>query len=175
MKRLCSALVLAALASPAWASGTSIKVNVQWRFKDFPGPVTLYEVKGHPSLWETRSVADIASAPIGAAIERASFNLTPGQSKRFAMVVQNTTDKPQYFFAAPHTVHPEEAALGFKFKCLCINRAYIIGPRETWYRILELRLSPDFVGSELTLIHTLIGIDKKRAASFSGESFLPDM
>ncbi len=175
MIRLGIALMMAALGCPAWAAGTSIKVNIQWLYKDFPGRVTLHEVTGSPGLWETRSVADIASAPIGKAIDRASFDLAPGQWKRFAMVVQNTGDKPVYFFAAPHTVHPEEAALGFKFKCLCVNRAYTIGPKETWYRILELRLSRDFAGSELTLTHTLVGIDKKRAALFSGEALMPDM
>ncbi len=173
MKR-CLTLILAALAWPAVAAAPA-KINVQWLYKDFPAQVTLYEVKGNPSLWETRSVADIARAPIGVPVQRGAFALLPGQHKRFVMVVQNTTDHPLYFFAAPHRVHPEEAALGFKFKCLCVNRAYTVGPKETWYRVLELRLSLDFVGDELTLTHTLVGIDKKRAASFSNESLMPEM
>ncbi len=118
---------------------------------------------------------DVAKAPIGAPVQGASFELMPGQRKRLAMVVQNTTDHPLYFFGAPHRVQPEEAALGFKFKCLCVNRAYTIGPKETWYRILELRLGQNFVGNELTLTHTLVGIDKKRASSFSNDALMPEM
>ncbi len=174
MKRLFM-LVLATLAWPALAAGPAVKIGVQWLYKDFPDPVTLYEVKDNPSLWETRSVPGLTQAPIGTPIQGASFELTPGQHKRFAMVVQNTTDHPLYFFAAPHRVQPEEAALGFKFKCLCVNRAYTVGPKEIWYRVLELRLGQNFVGNELTLTHTLVGIDKKRAAAFSTESLMPDM
>ncbi len=177
MKRLF-ALLLTTLAWPALAAGLAVKVNVQWLYKNFPGPVTLYEVKGDPSLWETRSVPDIAKAPIGAPLRGASFELTPGEHRRFAMVVQNSTDHPLYFFAAPHRVQPEEAALGFKFKCLCVNRTYAVGPKEIWYRILELRLGQNFMGNELTLTHTLVGIDKKRAAAFSTfstEPLMPDM
>jgi len=174
MKRLLVALLLAALACPAEAAPAT-KVNIAWRYKDFVAPVMLYEVKGQPPLWHTASVTNLAAIPIGDPIASSSFQLVPGQRKRFALVVQNISDQPLYFFAAPHTAHPEEEALGFKFKCLCVNHAYTIGPKEIWYRIVEFRLSQDFIGEELTITHTLIGIDKKRAASFSAEVSLPDL
>jgi hypothetical protein len=179
MKRLCSALIIFALVCPAYAEqarhGQAVKVNIAWRQKDFPGTATLYEVKGNPGLWETKSVANLAAAPVGQPIAGSSFELKPGHKKRFALVVQNDTGKPMYFFAAPHTVQPEEQALGFKFKCLCVNRSYTIGPKETWYRIVEFRLFEDFAGTELTVTHTLIGIDQKRAASASSDATMPEM
>ncbi len=174
MRRLLAALLLALLTFPAWAE-SAVKVNIAWRYKEFPATLTIYEVRGQPPLWETKSVANLAAAPVTGPIAGSAFDLVPGHKKRFALVVQNTSDKPAYFFAAPHVVHPEEDALGFKFKCLCINHAYTIGPRETWYRIVEFRLSEDFVGAELTITHTLIGIDEKRAASFSGEATMHEM
>lgn len=177
MKRYFSALILAALACPAWAAPV-VKVNIEWRYKDFTGPVLIYEVKGQPPLWYTNSVANLAAAPVGERIASSSFQISPGQKKRFVLIVQNPSDKPHYFFAAPHTVHPEEESLGFKFKCLCINHAYTINPKETWYRVVDFRLSQQFIGKELTITHTIIGIDSKRAASFSQEhdmSSMPDM
>lgn len=174
MKRFFLALLLTVLAYPAWADPAA-KVNIAWRYKNFASTTAIYEMKGEPHLWETKSVANLAAAPVTGPIAGSSFELMPGHKKRFALVVQNTTDKPLYFFAAPHTVQPEEDALGFKFKCLCINRAYTIGPKETWYRIVEFRLSEDFIGTELTITHTLIGIDENRAASFSNDATMPEM
>ncbi len=174
MRKLGAFLLLVLCALPAWADAAA-KVNIAWRYKGFPGTVTIYEVKGQPPLWETKSVASLAATPVNQPIAGSAFELAPGHKKRFALVVQNASDKPMYFFAAPHTVQPEEDALGFKFKCLCVNQAYTIGPKETWYRIVEFRLSEDFVGKELTITHTLIGIDEKRAASFTPAATMPEM
>ena len=71
-----------------------------------------------------------------------------------------------YFFAAPHVVEPAEYSLGFKFKCLCINHAFSIGPKETWYRVVELRVSKDVVGDNLNITHTIVGIDKDKMKQF---------
>jgi len=175
MRRIPFSLLLVIIACPVWAAASPVKINIAWRYKDFAAPVTIYEVKGQPRLWHTASVAGLADAPVTMPITGSAFQLEPGKIKRFALVAQNTADQPLYFFAAPHTVQPEEDALGFKFKCLCTNQAYAIGPKQTWYRIVEFRLSPDFVGKELTITHTLIGIDKERAASFSKKPVMPDM
>ncbi len=174
MTRVISALVLLAVAWTAGAEPT-VKINVNWQYKEFVGPVSIYETRGQPPLWETKSVADLSAAPVSKPMVDSSFRLALGQRKRFALVVQNTTDKPIFFFAAPHKVYPEEDALGFKFKCLCINHAFTVGPGETWYRIVEFRLSKEFVGDELSITHTIIGISSERAASFSHDSFMHDM
>jgi len=177
MRHIFVALVLVLLAGSACAE-PAVKIDIKWLYKDFVSPVNIYEVKGRPLLWQTNSVANLAAAPVGSPISSASFQLAPGQKKRFVLIVQNNTDKPQHFFAAPHSAKPEEQALGFKFKCLCINHAYSINPRETWYRVVEFRLSPQFEGDGLAISHTIIGIDSKRAASFSQEhemSSMPDM
>lgn len=155
-------------------SANPVKVNITWDYKDFAEKVEVREIKGQPRLWETRSVKSSAQAPIGEKIANSAFFLESGQTKRFALLVKNESEKPLYFFAAPHVVHPVEHSLGFKFKCLCIDHAYSIGPKETWYRIVEFRLSKEFVGSDLTVTHTIIGIDKERAEAFSMGSVIPD-
>jgi hypothetical protein len=56
--------------------------------------------------------------------------------------------------------------LGFKFKCLCVNHAFTVPKGEVWYRVVEIRLAPDFLGDSLSLTHNLIGITKDRVSEF---------
>lgn len=155
--------------APAPVVKEPVIVKILWDYKGFPGPMAIHEVKGKPRLWSTRSVPSLQSTPVGKAIDSSAFPLRPGHRKRFALVFRNDSDSAIYFFAAPHTVHPIEHSLGFKFKCLCINHAFLVGPKETWYRIVDFHLSRDFVGNDLTVNHTLIGIDSLRAIPFSKE------
>jgi len=152
-----------------------VKVNIGWEYKDIEAKVELYEVKNRSRLWETKSVKLINLAPIGDKIESSVLLLEPGQSKRFVLVMRNETEKPLFFFAAPHVAHPVEHSLGFKFRCLCINHAFTIGPNETWYRIVELRLANGFVGREFSVTHSVIRIDQSRAKLFAKEPVLPDL
>lgn len=156
-----------------WAEDL-VKVNIQWDYKDINGAINLYEVKSQARLWETKTVKSIDLAPVGDKMP-SSLKLKQGQTKRFALVMKNETDKPISFFASPHIVHPAEHSLGFKFKCLCINHAFNVAPHEIWYRIVEFRLDKEFVGNELTVTHSIIGIDQKRASSFSKEPQQPDL
>ncbi len=172
MKRLFVFLLLVPFS--VLGADKSVKIDIQWEYKNFNLPVALYEVKGFAHLWETKSVASPSDAPIGERMQNTVLTLSPGQSKRFVLVVQNPSNQKLYFFAAPHVVQPPEEALGFKFKCLCVNRAYIVGPHETWYRVVEFRLSPDFAGQGLTVMHTIIGIDEKRADAFSKDPIIPE-
>lgn len=152
--------VMSAVAQP-------VKVNIGWHYTDFDNVMTIHEIKGHPRLWDMKSVKSLDNAPVGAEITASSFQIEPGESKRFALVVRNGSNETKYFFAAPHIASPAEYSLGFKFKCLCINKAYSVGPHETWYRIVDFRLFDGFVGSEITLTHSVIGIDQARAKSFT--------
>ena len=151
-----------------------VKVNIGWEYKDIGAKVELHEVKSRSRLWETKSVKLMNLAPIGNKIENSVLLLEPGQSKRFALVMRNETEKPLFFFAAPHVAHPVEHSLGFKFRCLCINHAFTVGPKETWYRIVEFRLANGFVGRELSVTHSVIRIDQSRAKLFAKEPVLPD-
>ncbi len=162
-------LALSLTTLSAMASEGPVKVGIQWDYKDFPGAIVLYEAKEGARLWETRSATTLQDAPTGKLIEDPLLSVTPGQARRFVLVVHNKGNKPLYFFAAPHAVNPAEHALGFKFKCLCIDHAFTVPPGTSWYRVVELRLSKDFVGKELTVRHAIIGIDRLRARSFSNK------
>lgn len=174
MRYALAPLLFALTISPAWAAAPQVKIDIGWEYKNFTLPVALHEVRGSARLWDTKSVANLQDAPIGERILSPVLMIAPGQNKRFVLVVKNTGDKPLYFFAAPHVVQPAEQALGFKFKCLCVNRAYKVGAHETWYRVVEFRLSNDFSGGGLTVMHSIIGIDEKRADAFSKDPILPE-
>jgi len=171
MTRFIAAMLF--LIANSTQASAPVRVNLKWEYKEFPARVQVFEASGKARLWETKSVA-AEQVPIGKPLDDSSFGLTAGAAKRFVLVVRNDSDAKLYFFAAPHTVHPVEHSLGFKFKCLCINHAYSVGPHETWYRVVEFRLDPHFVGSELAVTHTIIGIDEKRAAAFSQTTTVPN-
>lgn len=165
---------VALFAGAAQAAGP-VRVNIAWDYRDIATKVEIYEPKGHPRLWETKAVKTATELPITGKIDGSAFDLVPGQKKRFVLTMRNDTDRTLYFFAAPHQVHPVEHSLGFKFKCLCVNHAFTVAPKETWYRVVEFYLSDGFVGNELTISHTIIGIDDKRAKEFSKPTGMPDM
>ncbi len=159
----------------AGAGTDPVRIKIRWDYKDFAGPILIHEVKGSPRLWEVKSVKSLSTAPLKDEIKNSEFLISKGEKKRFALVYENKSNQPVYFFAAPHEVHPVEHSLGFKFKCLCINHAFTVGPKESWYRIVEFYLSKDFIGSDLTVTHSVIGIDQKRADSFSLKKVAPDL
>ncbi len=174
MRAFFLAVFLALPLSASAATAPAVEVGIEWEYHNFGATVEIFEINGRPRLWETRSVKTIEDAPVAGEIEGAAITLEPGQKKRFALLVRNDSAEPLYFFAAPHVVEPVEHALGFKFKCLCIDHAFSVGPGEVWYRVVEFRLSKDFVGRALTVTHSIIGIDKMRAELFSKRPTLPD-
>lgn len=168
---ICAFLVL--VISSVAAAAEPVHVHIKWEYKDFPAKIEVYDVKGKRRLWETKSVP-AAELPAEKLLQDASFVLPAGAVKRFVLVVRNESHKKLFFFAAPHTVHPVEHSLGFKFKCLCINHAYSVEPGQAWYRIVEFRLDPHFEGADFDVTHTIIGIDEVRARAFSKNPSTPD-
>ncbi|TGM56634.1 hypothetical protein EHQ97_11955 [Leptospira adleri] len=152
-----------------WESAESdpnrqIRVSILWEKKSFPFEMELFEgASQRPvDLWATGTVKEISEAPVASPISGNDLYLKPGSKKKFVLVVRNTTDRDFYFFAAPHSMEPAESALGFKFKCLCINHAFYIPPGEIWYRVVELRTGGEALGKELKIAHTLVGMDEER-------------
>ncbi len=167
MARLFAAMILAALAFNAEAETLSAKID--WQYQNIAPGMHIYELKAGAKapLWQTATVKDAAQLPVGKEIADGELQIEKGTPRRFVLVYQNTGDQPLYFFATPHHAEPAEYSLGFKFKCLCIDHAYSVGPHETWYRVVELRTSRDMAGKAISLTHMLVGIDKTRMEKFS--------
>ncbi|TGN10434.1 LIC11469 family lipoprotein adhesin Lsa20 [Leptospira ilyithenensis] len=158
----------------------SVEIEIGWQYTQIPLKMEIREPSGSQSLalWTTGSVAFGKNAPFSTPIPDSKILLKPGAKKQFLLVMKNETKEPVYFFAAPHQAHPVEHSFGFKFKCLCVNHAFTVPPGEFWYRVVEIRLSPEFLGDKLTLTHNVIGITKERMLDFekgSAKSFTTEM
>ncbi|WP_411823344.1 LIC11469 family lipoprotein adhesin Lsa20 [Leptospira sp. 'Mane'] len=165
-------------SSPTKSS--SVEIEIGWLYTQLPLKMEIREPSGSQSLalWTTGSVPFGKSAPFSTIIVDSKILLKPGAKKQFLLVMKNDTDSTVYFFAAPHQAHPVEHSFGFKFKCLCVNHAFTVPPGEFWYRVVEIRLSPEFLGDKLTLTHNVIGITKERMLDFekgSAKSFTTEM
>ena len=152
-----------------YACAAPLVARLDWQYQGLPAAMKVYELKAgpEPKLWQTATVKDRASLPVGKEIDKGEIRLEKGSAKRFVLVYANPENRPVYFFATPHHAEPAEFSLGFKFKCLCIDHAYAVPPREFWYRIVELRTSRDMRGDRIALTHTLVGIDEARMKKFS--------
>ena len=141
-----------------------VKVHISWNYRAIPLEMELYEPASQRPLkyWDTGIVNSAEKLPVSEKISGSEFYLKPGAKKLFVLALRNNTDKPVYFFAAPHSVKPEEYGFGFKFKCLCINKAFMVNPGEYWYRAVELKLAEEFKGENIEINHTLIGITENR-------------
>lgn len=158
------------MAAPACAAPERrppVELRVAWDYNGVPEGMKLYELKpGDWEVWTTSVVATAADAPVYREIPDATVRLRPGERKRVALFYENTTARPVRFFAAPHSVSPARAALGFKFLCLCTNHVYVVAPGQVWYRVVELRLARDFAGKRLEIVHQLVAVDEESAAEF---------
>lgn len=134
----------------------------------------LYEVAASEPLWRTDSVAVLKDANIGKKIDNNTITVEPNRRYKFALVANNPTDKTLYFFAAPHTTVPEELSFGLRFKCLCVNHAFKIEPKKSWFRIVELRLDPSYKAKKMKINHTIIGVDATVANEFQSKPVAPD-
>lgn len=146
-----------------------LTAQLDWQYQNLPAAMRVYEIRqgDNPALWQMQTTKDPAKLPIGKEIANGELQFQKGAAKRFVLVYANPENRPLYFFATPHHAEPAEFSLGFKFKCLCIDHAYIVPPHETWYRVVELRTSRDMVGNRIKLTHTLVGIDEARMKKFS--------
>ncbi len=145
-----------------------VKIQVQWEYTNLPLKMSIHELAGGQplALWTTTSIALDKKKPYGREIENGELELAPGRKKAFMLVMENLSDQDIYFFAAPHSALPVEHSFGFKFKCLCVNHAFTVPKGEVWYRVVEIRLSSDFLGDSLFLKHNLIGMSKERVLEF---------
>lgn len=145
-----------------------VQVKIEWSYIDFPLEMKIYEIKSQRSyeLWETHSVKSLDVSPASIEIPGSTLTIQAGRYKEFILGLQNNTDKPIYFFAAPHSVTPAQYSLGFKFKCLCINHAFTVKPGEFWYRVVRLNIDKDFRGSVFSIKHEMIGISEERMKDF---------
>lgn len=155
---------------------TAIPIKINWTYNKVSFEMKTYTVKDNSLVWATSNVSKLEGSPVLSEIPDSKLFMAPNRRMTFALVAYNPSTKPIYFFAAPHSALPSEHSLGFKFKCLCINHAFKIEPKSYWYRVVEMRLSPSYKGSDLKITHEIVGIDAATAKTFAapGQAKNPD-
>jgi len=156
------------IAAPAVGLASKVTVSVQWKYEGIPAKMQLYGINQSKKayLWQTKNVTAFTEIPAANLIDKPII-LNKGSGKNFVLVYHNKTDKPLYFFAAPHSMSPKKYTLGFKFHCLCVNHAFEVKPKHYWYRVIRMNVSKYVEGNELNIVHTLVRIDKGRKQRFS--------
>jgi hypothetical protein len=143
----------------------SSKVDITWSYQNFPLKIDLFSVRPEKEKYisETNVVNSLLEAPI---IKNLNGHLRAEQnaSTPAVLVIKNTTDKDQYFFAVPHELNPHHASAGHYFECLCIGRVFKVPAKKTFYRIVRLNLNESFSGlKKFEVNHKIIGISEKEA------------
>lgn len=164
-------LFLLALAAPAWVApqGVTVTARLRWTYHGMEPGMKVYEPAPDKDLplWKTATVRDATKLPVAGEIQDGDVAVRRGSERTVVLVYKNTGTKKIYFFAAPHAARPVRAALGFEFKCLCINHTYEVEPGEYWYRVVRLDLDKNFEGGELILTHDLATVNSERGKKYS--------
>jgi hypothetical protein len=166
----CTALLgLSGCHRKAAPSPGHVAIDLGWKTDEFPLTMKVYELAADQDLktWTTGTVKTKAFLPLDKEVEDGRVFLRPGGIKRLALVVENPTAETVRFFASPHGVKPEKLSLGFDFRCLCLNHAYTVPAKKTWFRVVEAKLDKDFqlTDEPVSIVHALIAVDKKRAST----------
>ncbi|WP_243393272.1 LIC11469 family lipoprotein adhesin Lsa20 [Leptospira perolatii] len=146
----------------------AVPVKVLWEYKGLPGKMEIYELASQRpvKLWDTQAYDSIEKAPVSKPIEDSKLVLVAGDTRKFALVYKNPLNETLHFFAAPHSVQPPEFGFGFKFKCLCVNHLFKVGPNQVWVRVVELRTMPNWKSDPFQITHTLIRVAADQAAQW---------
>lgn len=166
MRFLVFPLILLTMTFPGYvfAAGKKVHVKISFLYDSFPGKMEAFDVRPASKfdISETRNVADMKQVPATEKLA-SSFDMNPGQSKTFVLVIKNDTDQDWFFNASPHSIMPMESSMGQKFECLCNHMIYKVQKKSIWYRIVRFELEKDFNGSSVDLTHHIIGVDSKAA------------
>ncbi|MBN8537629.1 MAG: hypothetical protein J0M15_11300 [Deltaproteobacteria bacterium] len=145
------------------------QITIEWSYKDTKDlKMQIYHVdESKVRLWDTKNISSLNDTGLKDIIKDNTITIEPNRRKKFALVTYNNTDKPIYFFAAPHSTTPEELSLGLRFKCLCVNHAFKIEPKNYWMRVVELRLDSGYNAKKMRIKHTIIKIKKEKAENIN--------
>lgn len=162
--------ILATLGFPLLAreNEQTLKITISWKYEGMPPGIKIYEVRSdtETGLWDTDNVEKFTQTPAGKELKNGEFLLKPGSKKEFVLVYHNTSSEAIHFFAAPHHMNPEKNALGYKFKCLCVNHIFTAEPGQYWYRVVDLRSLATIEGETLEISHTLVRVSDEKLKEY---------
>lgn len=143
--------------------GTNYRID--WLYQNFPAKISMYHLQ-NPRNARVGGMGRIKSKSNTIFANRISGSdvfVPEGDTLKFAIAVENTTNKKIYFNVVPHEITPEEFSLGTKFLCACFGHIYSVGPGQIWYRIVSLTNSTTKLGRNFTIRHKVIGLDADKS------------
>lgn len=156
-------------AQSTWAAttlGREVSVRLFWNNKNFPLKMRVFTASSDKVLDVKETLVTKLSEPLPRWILRETTNQTLrgelGQALPFVMLIENPTDKPYYFFAAPHTYEPAESSFGVELSCLCVGSIFTLPPKSRWLRVGVAKILKSSNASVLNITHSLIGIPEDK-------------
>lgn len=153
----------AAPASAPLKSDQGAYFDVSWDFNyiNFPGKVAVYQVDPdwNYDMSQTRIVA-LGKLPFTKKA-RMPFRMNSRGRATLALVVENTTNQPWYFFANFHQLEPSKNGYGLQMLCLCINHLFEVPANSAWYRIVGLWGRRITGGRRVSIRHDVVGMTKE--------------
>lgn len=150
------------ICSIGLAQDNTVKIQIKWHYTKFPLKAELYSVKPEKKLFisETANVSKLSDSPALKNLDSVLIAEKNGKTPA-VLIVKNDTAQDYYFFAVPHTVHPDKSAAGHYFECLCVGRVFIVKAKSIWYRIVRLNLNESFQNLDhFDITHQIIGLTK---------------
>lgn len=135
---------------------------VRWTFtyvNSFPGQIRIFEVPDDYK-WEVGEMFAFPNSKILPFTKLAPelIPVEPRNRKTLALVIENPTDKPWYFFANFHKMYPAQQAFGANLVCLCTNHIFEVKARSHWVRIVQVKTYDSFQKKILELRHEIVGL-----------------
>lgn len=129
----------------AQSAEKNLKVKIQFTYKNTDLKMQLYEVDPafKFSVAKTVVTSNLKKSPLGKKIEGDLVFPRDTSEQSFALVVENNSESPKYFYAVPHTHDPGASSLGALFECLCNHHVYKVPPHQAWYRIVRLKIDQE--------------------------------
>ena len=142
-----------------------VKITLSWNKKNFNLPIKVYELSNsmNKKLREHSNTIDIKKELlILGELKSDGVSYIHGENyKMYALVVENKSNLPIWFFASPHSIKPIAEGIGAKFTCLCRGEIYRIKPKHSWYIVMKVQLYSANRSEWFEFTHNLIGIKEK--------------
>jgi hypothetical protein len=146
-------------------------VSYELEFRNAPGfagKIRVFEINpkdyrtrvGRTGIVPKKSMLPVTTEvlPSGEKFTVSGIRHTPRQ---LALVIENPTSKPWYFYTVPHTIDPIEDSFGFKFQCFCNGDLYLVRPKSWWFRIVQLDSLEGSDFARLRTAHTLYPMSER--------------
>jgi hypothetical protein len=144
--------------------GKNNSIKFAWTFKytRFPGKIKIYEVEADKSY----DAGETKAEPLGEAnpFKRLApdlIDLEPNVLKPLALVIENPTDSPWYFYANFHNYIPVDNAVGLSLQCVCNNTIFEVPPQSRWSRLVNTKSKRLLQGDRLNIEHEIIGLTQE--------------